>query len=193
VTEPTGLVVLGHGAGGGVEAPDLLAVTAALVGAGWSVARVEQPYRVAGKRAPVPAPRLDEAFSAVVVSLLLAIPASRLVLGGRSSGARVACRTATSAGAHGVLALAFPLCPPSRPERSRADELAAAGVPVLVVQGDHDPFGGPADFPAGRPAGVRIVGVPGDHSLRRSAGELGRLVTEWLAGIARDGAALDSP
>jgi uncharacterized protein len=157
------------------------------VAAGWTVARVEQPYRVAGKRAPVPAPRLDQAFTAVVVSLRLAVPAGPLVLGGRSSGARVACRTALAVGADAVLALAFPLHPPSRPERSRAPELEAAGVPVLVIQGERDPFGPPGDFPAG-PA---VVGVPGDHSLRRSAAALGPIVVRWAAGIAGEGRALD--
>jgi predicted alpha/beta-hydrolase family hydrolase len=153
------------------------------------VARVEQPYRVAGKRAPVPAAWLDEAFTAVVVSLRLAVPAGRLVLGGRSSGARVACRTALAAAADAVLALAFPLHPPSRPERTRAHELAAAGVPVLVIQGERDPFGGPGDFPAD----VEVIGVPGDHSLRRSATALGPIVTQWAAGIAGLGRALDPP
>jgi predicted alpha/beta-hydrolase family hydrolase len=166
-------------------------VTIALVAAGWDVARVEQPYRVAGKRAPAPAPRLDEAFTAVVATLRQATPAGRLILGGRSSGARVACRIATTVAADAVLALAFPLYPPWRPERSRAAELEAAGVPVLVVQGESDPFGGPADFPAVLPVGVRVVGVPGDHSLRRSAAELGPLVTGWAVGIAREGGALD--
>jgi uncharacterized protein len=191
VDDPLGLVVLGHGAGGGVEAPDLLAVTAALVAAGWSVARVEQPYRVAGKRAPAAAPRLDAAFAAVVVSLRLSAPTGRLVLGGRSSGARVGCRTASTVGADAVLALGFPLHPPWRPETSRVAELAATGVPVLVVQGDRDPFCSAAQFPADLPAGVTVVGVPGDHSLRRASAQLGGLVTEWLAGIARAGGALE--
>jgi predicted alpha/beta-hydrolase family hydrolase len=189
VADPEGLAVLGHSAGGGIEAPDLLAVDAALIAAGWAVARVEQPYRVAGKRAPPPAPRLDLAFAAVTVSLRLAVPGGRLVLGGRSSGARVACRTAPAVAADAVLALAFPLLPPSRPERSRAPELQAAGVPVLVVQGERDRFGGPADFPAG----VQVVGVPDDHSLRHSAAALGPIVTRWAAGIAREGGALDPP
>jgi uncharacterized protein len=193
VDDPNGLVALGHGAGGGVEAPDLLAVTAALVAAGWSVARVEQPYRVAGSRAPAPAPRLDTAFAAVVVSLRITVPTGRLVLGGRSSGARVACRTATVVGADAVLALGFPLHPPWRPEASRLAELEAAGVPALVLQGDRDPFGSAAQFPADLPAGITVVGVPGDHSLRRSSAQLGGLVTEWLAGIARAGAALEPP
>jgi predicted alpha/beta-hydrolase family hydrolase len=178
--------VLGHGAGGGIEAADLRAVTAALGATGWSVARVEQPYRVAGKRAPVPAPRLDQAFSAVVVSLRVAVPEGRLILGGRSSGARVACRTATALRADAVLALAFPLHPPDRPERTRVAELTDAGVPVLVIQGERDPFGAPSEFPAD----ATVVAVPGDHSLARAAPALGELVVTWAAGIGRGNAAL---
>jgi hypothetical protein len=166
-------------------------VTAALVAAGWSVARVEQPYRVAGKRAAAAAPRLDTAFGAVAVSLRPTVPTGRLVLGGRSSGARVACRTALTVGADAVLALAFPLHPPWRPETSRVAELEAVGVPALVVQGDRDPFGSAAQFPADLPTGVTVVGVPGDHSLRAASAQLGGLVTEWLAGIARAGGVLD--
>ena len=178
--------MLGHSAGGGVEAPDLRAVSAALSATGWTVARVEQPYRVAGKRAPVPAPRLDQAFSAVVVSLRLTVPVDRLIVGGRSSGARVACRTAAALAADAVLALAFPLHPPARPERSRVEELTGAGVPVLVVQGERDPFGTPSEFPSD----ATVVAVPGDHSLARAASGLGELVATWAAGIARGNATL---
>jgi predicted alpha/beta-hydrolase family hydrolase len=129
---------------------------------------------------------LDEAFAAVIVTLRMTVPTGWLIVGGRSSGARVACRTALAAGADAVLALAFPLHPPWAPERSRAPELEAAGVPVLVVQGETDPFGAPGDFPAG----VAVIGVLGDHSLRRSAAALGPIVTKWAAGIAREGGAL---
>jgi hypothetical protein len=170
-------VLLGHGAGGGVEAPDLLAVTAALSTAGWTVARVEQPYRVRGSRAPARAPALDAAWTAVAEALRPDWPGP-LVTGGRSSGARVACRTAAATGAAAVVCLAFPLRPPRRPDTSRADELAGVDVPVLVVQGDRDPFGGPVDFPPG----PTVVGVPGDHSLRRSAPLVATAVVEWLAG-----------
>ena len=172
-----GLVLLGHGAGGGVAAPDLLAVTAALQGEGWTVARVEQPYRVKGRRAPDRAPVLDAAWTAVTAAVRADWPGP-LVTGGRSSGARVACRTAASTGAAAVVCLAFPLRPPQRPEMSRADELTAGGRPVLVVQGERDPFGSPADFPPG----PTIVAVPGDHSLRRSAAQAAAAVVEWLAG-----------
>jgi predicted alpha/beta-hydrolase family hydrolase len=169
-----GLVVLGHGAGGGVEAPDLVAVTGALVSRGWTVARVEQPYRVRGRRAPEPAARLDAAWVAVVAALRSDL-SGPLVVGGRSSGARVACRTAQAVGADAVACLAFPLHPPGRPERSRAAELDLVGVPLVVVQGERDPFGGPGEFPPG----VTVLPVPGDHSLR-SVGAVAAALSQWL-------------
>jgi predicted alpha/beta-hydrolase family hydrolase len=176
-----GLVLLGHGAGGGVEAPNLVAVAEALHEQGWAVGRVEQPYRVRGRRMPDRAPVLDAAWTAVAAALRPDWPGP-LVTGGRSSGARVACRTAATTGAAAVVCLAFPLRPPrrsqsSRPPTSRADELAAGGRPVLVVQGERDPFGTPADFPPG----PLVVGVPGDHSLRRSAAAAATAVADWLA------------
>ncbi|MFB4196916.1 alpha/beta hydrolase family protein [Streptomyces carpaticus] len=139
------VLALGHGAGGGIEAQDLAALAAALPDRGVTVALVEQPWRVAGKRV-APAPKtLDAAWRAVWPALKgMELP---VVAGGRSAGARVACRTATELGAHAVLALAFPLHPPGRPERSRADELAAVTAPLLVVQGGKDPFGVPGEFP----------------------------------------------
>lgn len=176
-----GLLVLGHGAGGGVEAPDLVAVSDAALGTGWTVARVEQPYRVAGRRVPDRAPKLDQAWTEVVASLR-GRSRQPLVTGGRSSGARVACRTAASTGAAGVVCLAFPLRPPGRPgapsraDVSRIGELLAVPVPVLVVQGERDPFGAPADLPAG----PTVVGVPDDHSLRRSAATAADAVRRWL-------------
>ncbi|MFI9719178.1 alpha/beta family hydrolase [Streptomyces sp. NPDC052396] len=154
-----GLVLaLGHGAGGGIEARDLAALAAALPAHGVSVALVEQPWRVAGRKV-APAPRvLDEAWCALWPAL--AAPGLPVVAGGRSAGARVACRTADGLGARAVLALSFPLHPPGKPEKSRAEELVSAGVPTLVVQGARDPFGRPEEFPAG----TRPVEVPyGDH------------------------------
>lgn len=181
---PVSLLVIGHGAGGGVDAPDLLAVRAAAVAAGVAVVRVEQPYRVAGRRAPAPAAHLDQAWTAVVAAVRAAQPLAGLplVVAGRSSGARVACRTATDLGATGVLALAFPLHPPGKPERSRLAELDLPDVPVLVVQGDRDPFGMPPEAPDRT---VRVV--PGDHSLRRSAPRVAEDVVAWLHahGLAR--------
>jgi hypothetical protein len=172
------LLVLGHGAGGGIEAPDLVAVAGAARRAGVAVARVVQPYRVAGRRAPAPAAQLDAAWRAVV-SGLRADPEFAhlpLIVGGRSSGARVACRTAEALDAAGVVALAFPLHPPKRPERSRAGELAAVRVPTLVVNGDRDPFGVPS---AG--GQVEVCVRPGErHDLRRDPDAVGAAVVAWL-------------
>jgi predicted alpha/beta-hydrolase family hydrolase len=159
-----GVLVLGHGAGGGVGALDLVAAAAAAVAQGWRAVRVEQPWRVAGRRvAPAP-PRLDEAWQAVLPQLDLAT-AGPLVVGGRSAGARVACRTATATGAAAVLCLAFPLHPPGRPDRSRAPELAGAGRPVVVVQGVRDAFGGSAEIAALGLPGVEILEADADHSM----------------------------
>ena len=171
-----GTLVLGGGAGGSVEAADLAAVTAAAAGAGWRVLRVEQPWRVAGKRiAPAPA-RLDVAWAAVLDQLRAeGTLTGPLVLGGRSAGARVACRTAAAQGAAGVLALAFPLHPPGRPDRSRAAELPA-DVPTLVVNGDRDPFGVPDAGGA-----VEVVVRPGaTHDLRKDLAGTADAVLVWL-------------
>ncbi|MFB7759771.1 MULTISPECIES: alpha/beta hydrolase family protein [Streptomyces] len=148
------VLALGHGAGGGIEAQDLVALAAELPARGVTVALVEQPWRVAGKRV-APAPKtLDAAWRALWPALEgMELP---IIAGGRSAGARVACRTAAELGAHAVLALAFPLHPPGRPERSRADELAAVRAPLLVVQGERDPFGTPEEFPSK----VKVVPVP---------------------------------
>ena len=176
ITDPAGppvcQLVLGHGAGGDVDAPDLTAVHDAAVAVGARVVLVTQPYRVAGRRAPAPAHHLDEAWTAVVTGLADGLP---LILGGRSSGARVACRTAEPLGAAGVLALAFPLHPPGRPERSRAAELPVR-IPTLVVNGDRDPFGVP------EPGGVVEVAVrPGAvHDLRRDLPGTAAIVVAWL-------------
>lgn len=182
---PVGALVLGHGAGGGVTAPDLVAVTEVAQAERFSVALVEQPYRVAGRRAPAPAQRLDEAWTAVVQQLrdgeLRGLP---LVVGGRSAGARVACRTAAETGAVAVLCLAFPLHAPGRSAaagaKTRQHELDAVKVPVLVVQGARDPFGKPA---AGR--GRRVVTVPGNHSLSADLEAVGAAVRSWLPKVGR--------
>ncbi|WP_328420046.1 alpha/beta hydrolase [Micromonospora sp. NBC_00389] len=170
------LLVLGHGAGGSVDAPDLLAVREAAVAVGLAVVRVTQPYRVAGRRAPAPAGHLDEAWTAVLAALRERHPdVPTLLVGGRSSGARVACRTARAVGAAGVVALAFPLHPPGRPERSRASELDT-GLPTLVVNGDRDPFGMPEPGPA-----VQVVTRPGEtHDLRRDPVGTAAVVRDWL-------------
>lgn len=187
-TEPDGPVrgtlLLGHGAGGGIEAPDLVAVAGAAAAAGWRVVRVEQPWRVAGRRlAPAP-PRLDEGWAAVLVALGAARRLTgRLVVGGRSAGARVACRTAAGHRASGVLALAFPLHPPGKPEKSRAEELTAVPVPLVVVQGETDAFGGPEEVAAvlaGRPQ-ASVYGVPGDHALKKNVDVVAAAAVSWLA------------
>jgi predicted alpha/beta-hydrolase family hydrolase len=177
-------LVLGHGAGGGVTAPDLRAAAGAARSAGVAVALVEQPYRVAGRRSPAPARQLDAAWTAVLEHLragpLQGLP---LIAGGRSSGARVACRTADETAAAGVLCLAFPLRPPRRagaaPADSRLPELDAVQVPVLVVQGARDPFGLPPPGP-----GRTVVEVAGNHSLRGDLGAVEAAVRAWLAGLA---------
>ncbi|HLM36207.1 MAG TPA: alpha/beta family hydrolase [Gaiellaceae bacterium] len=172
---PAAALVLGHGAGGGVNAPDLVAATSAAQSAGLTVALVEQPYRVAGRRSPAPAKLLDAAWVYVIEQLGFEVP---LIAGGRSAGARVACRTSAEVGAVAVLCLAFPVHPPGKaddPTKSRVDELDAVEVPTLVVQGERDPFGMPPDGPR-----RTVVRVPGNHSLR-STGAVAAAVSEWLA------------
>jgi predicted alpha/beta-hydrolase family hydrolase len=172
VDAPLGTLVLGHGAGGGVGSPDLVGAAEAAGEAGFGVALVEQPYRVAGRRSPAPAAQLDAAWVSVIAQLPLeGLP---LLVGGRSSGARVACRTAAEVGAAAVLCLAFPLHPPGRPEKSRLDELDAVEVPTLVVQGERDPFGLPPPGPR-----RQVVTIPGTHSLR-GTGTVAGVVREWL-------------
>jgi predicted alpha/beta-hydrolase family hydrolase len=207
---PWFLVALTHGAGGGVDSADLLAVRDAVLNLGGTVARVTQPYRVRGARAPGSAERQDEAWIEVISALRAAAahlvdPVERgevgrggglgvdgevgerggagagagavpLVQGGRSNGARVACRTAEAVGAVGVIALAFPLHPPGQPDRSRADELRVPGRKVLVVNGDRDPFGVPK-----RGVGRRVVVLPGEtHALSRHPEAVGKAVKAWL-------------
>jgi predicted alpha/beta-hydrolase family hydrolase len=183
VEEPRAALVLGHGAAGGVESRDLVAVTEVARSEGLSVALVEQPYRVAGRRAPAPARQLEAAWLAVVHRLAAAeLHGLPLVVGGRSLGARVACRTARETGAVAVLCLAFPLQPPRRAAGTapptRLPELDAVTVPTLVVQGERDPFGIP-------PAGPErtVVLVPGDHSLRTDLGAVAAAVRAWLPAV----------
>ena len=172
VERPRALLVLGHGAGGGVTAPDLVAAAEEANRAGVSVALIEQPYRVAGRKSPAPAHQLDAAWLAVVDALRGDEP---VLCGGRSSGARVACRTSARTGAIGVLCLAFPLHPPGRPERTRLPELDAVEVPVLIVQGESDPFGMPPEAP-----GREVVRVRGDHGLKSDRPGLRAAVAGWL-------------
>jgi hypothetical protein len=211
VPEPVFLLALTHGAGGGVDAPDLLAARDAALAAGGAVARVVQPYRVRGGRAPGSATRQDAAWTEVIAALrempgelrrgagvaagARQIPGPggpgrprqapgpgrpgsgmRLIQGGRSNGARLACRTASAVAADAVIALAFPLHPPGHPERSRRVELLAAGVEVLAVSGSRDPFGIPAAADA-----AQVVVLAGEgHALAKNPAAVGAAVSAWL-------------
>jgi uncharacterized protein len=180
-----GLMVLGHGAGGGVEAPDLLAAAEAGDGLSLAVARVLQPYRVAGRRAPAPAAQLDEAWACVLAALTGRFPDTPQIHGGRSSGARVACRGAVAVPTPpvGVLTLAFPLLAPARGDGTRPDRgpeidaVDAAGIPVLAVSGEADRFGVPSSG-----AHREVVTVRGDHSLR-AKGPVRDAVAPWLEAL----------
>ena len=181
--EPEAALVLGHGAAGGVASQDLVAVTDAARSERVSVALVEQPYRVAGRRSPAPAKQLDVVWTAVIERLMAdELSSLPLIVGGRSLGARVACRTAEATGAVAVLCLAFPLRPPRRAagatSASRLPELDQVQVPTLVIQGERDPFGMP-------PGGARrtVVQVPGDHSLRTDLEAVAAAVRAWLPGV----------
>jgi uncharacterized protein len=176
---PAFLLAATHGAGGGTGTPDLLAVRDAAAQLDGVVARVTQPYRVRGARAPGSAARQDAAWLEIISALRARYPGLPLVQGGRSNGARVACRTARAAGARAVVALAFPLHPPGRPERSRLAELRDAGTPVLVVNGDRDPFGVPGAADASA-----VVVMPGEtHALSRNPAAITGVVQSWLREI----------
>jgi uncharacterized protein len=184
VASPIGGLVLGHGAGGGVSARDIIAVTNAALEASIAVALVEQPYRVAGRRSPAPAKQLDAAWIAVLGDLRAGpLAGVEVVTGGRSSGARVACRTAGATGAAGVLCLAFPLVPPRRrtatePPPSRIGELEGVEVPVVVIQGVSDPFGMPPAAP-----GRTVVEVTGTHSLAAERPRIAAAARDWLVAL----------
>lgn len=179
------LLLLTHGSGGGVEAKDLLAVRDLAVELGGAVARVVQPYRVAGRRAPGSATAQDAAWSEIVAALRKKVRSAPLIQGGRSNGARVVCRTAVDAGAKGVVALSFPLHPPGKPEKTRREELltASQAVDVVVVNGARDPFGIPDPADA-----AEVIAVPGQpHSFRSGFDVIVGAVEPWL----RRWAALD--
>jgi predicted alpha/beta-hydrolase family hydrolase len=180
--EPRAALVLGHGAAGGIDAPDIQAAAHAAGAEGLAVALVEQPYRVAGRRSPARAPQLDAAWIAVLERLraveLAGLP---LIIGGRSLGARVACRTADATGAVAVLCLAFPLEPPQgagKPPTSRLPELDAVTVPTLVVQGERDRFGIPPSS-----ATRQVVKVKGDHGLKSDLEAIESAVNAWLTSV----------
>jgi predicted alpha/beta-hydrolase family hydrolase len=179
--DPVAALVLGHGANGQVGSPDLKKATEVANAHAISVALVEQPYSVAGRRAPAPPRQLDAAWIAVIEHLgtgdLAGLP---LIAGGRSMGARVACRTAAAVEAVAVLCLAFPVHPPGRPEKSRLEELDAVEVPTLVVQGAKDSFGMPPPGP-----GREVVVVDGDHGLKKDLDGVGDAISGWLQRVTR--------
>jgi len=184
VRDARGALLIGHGAGGSITAPDILEAAGAALAARLSVARVEQPYKVAGKRTAAPAAQLDAAWLAVHGALCAATASDApfaglpILSGGRSSGARVACRTAAATGVAGIVCLAFPLHPPGRPEKTRLAELEAVAVPVLIIQGERDPFGMPPVAP-----GRTVVAVPGDHSLKAGVDGVAPAVAAWLPSV----------
>ncbi|MEU4809417.1 alpha/beta family hydrolase [Nocardia fluminea] len=183
VRDPAFLLVITHGAGGGVDAKDILAVRDSAVEAGGAVARVVQPYRVAGRRAPGNAEKQDQAWLEIVTALKARFPGTPIVQGGRSNGARVACRTAVEVGARGVIALSFPLHPPGKPEKSRRNELLAPGnIEVVVINGGSDPFGVPDAADA---AEVRVIPEQA-HSFRTGFDVIEATVAPWFARWAVD-------
>jgi uncharacterized protein len=183
VSKPAFLMVMTHGAGGNPDTRDVLAATGAAAGLGATVALVLQPYRVRGARAPGSPDRQDAAWLEIVAELRRRYPDIPLVQGGRSNGARVACRTAAAAGARAVVALAFPLHPPGRPDSSRAGELRQAGTDVLVINGERDPFGIPDSSDA-----ARVVVLPGEtHTLSRHPAAVGEAVGQWLKDLLGSG------
>ncbi|MGN7798334.1 alpha/beta hydrolase family protein [Leifsonia sp. 22587] len=193
--EPTAVLWLGHGAGGGIDAPDLALLASRLPDRGITVIRYEQPWRVAGKRVAARPATLDVAWLETAPTVRELADGLPLVVGGRSAGARVACRTAASTGAAGVVCLAFPLHPPGRQDASRLDELREPDVPVLVLQGGRDPFGGAEQLVAelGTQTGVRVVEVPGaDHGMKVAKAsafgpaDVRDLVTASVEGFVRE-------
>lgn len=184
--ESRGALILSHGAGGGVEAPDIQIAKDVALEEGFAVALAVQPYRVAGRRSPAPARQLDAAWHAIVERLRAdAFGALPLVVGGRSLGARVACRWAAEHRPAGVLCLAFPLQPPRRRASgeappSRLPELEAVRVPVLVVQGTSDPFGMPPAAPQ-----REVAEVAGNHGLKADLNAVGGAVRDWLNRLVR--------
>lgn len=190
-TKRRAVLALGHGAGGGVEAADLQALAAALPAAGIQVVLVEQPWRVAGKKIAAAPKTLDLGWVPVAEALRKRARTTPFLVGGRSAGARVACRTGLETGAAGVVALSFPLHPPGKPEKSRAEELLGSGLPTLIVQAGADTFGIPAEFPE-LPPTHRLVGLPaGDHAFKVKKTDPPVLdavvaaVTEWIETLLR--------
>jgi uncharacterized protein len=188
---PCGALVLGHGAGGSSWSADLLALTS-LTAQGWIVVLVEQPWRVAGRRVATPPAQLDVAWLAVMAALTSG--RGRLprpwVVGGRSAGARVACRTAVAVGADAVLALSFPLAPPGKPERSRAAEallVTGAGIRLAVIQGERDPFGTPGDLRSVLGTAAEVAQARGNHSFTTTPTDVLAHARAFLANLGGAG------
>jgi predicted alpha/beta-hydrolase family hydrolase len=188
--EPRAVLWLGHGAGGGIGTLDLAALAATLPNHGITVARYEQPWRVAGRKVGVRPAALDVAWRETAPLVRQIAGGLPVVVGGRSAGARVACRTASSVGAVAIVCLAFPLHPPGSPDKSRLSELLAPEVPVLVLQGERDTFGSAATLAAevGARRSIRVIAVPGaDHSMKvlasspLNASAVAELVTSSVA------------
>jgi hypothetical protein len=165
--QPSSILALGHGAGGGVAAADLELLARSLPELGVSVVRFEQPWRTAGRTVGAPPPRLDEAWRAALSWLVDQEWAKHpLFVGGRSAGARVACRTASDTDPAAIVCLAFPLHLPGRPEKSRLAELLMPTVPRLVLQGSKDSFGTAQELrtATAEAPGITVVELPGaDH------------------------------
>jgi predicted alpha/beta-hydrolase family hydrolase len=184
---PRGALVLGHGAGGLSWSADLRALTSLTVD-GWLVVLVEQPWRVAGRKVATPPAQLDVAWLAVMASLTSgrgALPRP-LVVGGRSAGARVACRTAAAVGADAVMAVSFPLHPPGKPDRSRAPEallVTGAGIPLAVIQGERDPFGSPAEVRSALGTPAEVLTARGTHSFTKTATDVLEAARAFLANL----------
>lgn len=184
-----GTLILGHGAGGQGWSSDIQAIVAAAVGDGWATILVDQPWRVAGRSVASPPATLDVAWVPIVAALMggrSRMPRP-LVVGGRSAGARVACRTAQAVGAEAVLAISFPLHPPGQPSKSRAAELLepiGLGLPLHVVQGERDPFGTPAEVRAVLATPDDVSAVPGTHSFAKSAAAVAAAALPFLRAIA---------
>ena len=177
--EPACLLILTHGSGGTPDSADVLAVRDAGLALGAVAALVTQPYVVRGARAPGSADKQDAAWTEIIAALRGRYPGLPVIQGGRSNGARVVCRTAHAVGAHGVIALAFPLHPPGHPERTRAAELPGQPMPTLVLNGDRDPFGIPEEG-----GGIRVIVLPGQtHALSKDPATIGGAAGEWIRGL----------
>lgn len=159
-SQPRADVVLSHGAGRGIDGADLVQMAQTLSEHSYNAYLVEQPWVARGRKVADRPAVLDACLATVLGVLVLPGP---LVLAGRSAGSRSSFRLARDHHAVAAFAMAFPLHPLGRPENTRVSELLEAGVPTLVIQGERDQMGRPAEFPTG----TNMVVVPGaDHGYR---------------------------